>query len=115
MAALTPEHQGINIEVVYALPDKQQLITMAVPSGTLAREAAVQAIRTHLITLAETDAVLDPNTIPLGVYGQIVADDYPMQAGDRLELYRPLQQDPKERRRQLADEKSSRNATRKTS
>ncbi len=38
----------------------------------------------------------------MGVYGQRCRDDYILADGDRLELYRPLQFDPKESRRRRA-------------
>jgi putative ubiquitin-RnfH superfamily antitoxin RatB of RatAB toxin-antitoxin module len=39
---------------------------------------------------------------PLGVFGRVVADDYGVQAGDRVEIYRPLEREPREARRELA-------------
>ena len=39
---------------------------------------------------------------PLGVFGKTVADDYVLQAGERVEIYRPLLIDPKENRRRRA-------------
>ncbi|NDG93990.1 MAG: RnfH family protein [Gammaproteobacteria bacterium] len=38
----------------------------------------------------------------VGVWGERKALDYPLQAGDRIEFYRPLQFDPKEARRARA-------------
>ena len=41
---------------------------------------------------------------PLGIFGRVVVDPegYALQAGDRIELYRPLLADPKEVRKQRA-------------
>ena len=93
---------AVNIEVVYALADEQQLIQLTVEPGTGAREALILVLAQNLVTLTDTDARRTPNVMALGVYGLIVADDYVMQEGDRLEIYRPLLQDPMERRRQVA-------------
>jgi putative ubiquitin-RnfH superfamily antitoxin RatB of RatAB toxin-antitoxin module len=40
----------------------------------------------------------------LGIFSRKVGPDYIMRAGDRLEIYRPLVADPKEIRRQRAEE-----------
>lgn len=85
----------VEIEVVYAAEDRQVLRVVAVPSGTSLR-AAVQAsgIATQFpgVVLAEC---------PLGIFGKVVADPEvrAVQAGDRIEIYRPLLADPKEVRR----------------
>ena len=44
---------------------------------------------------------LDIDSCPLGVFGKVVADaeTRSVQAGDRIEIYRPLLADPKEVRR----------------
>ena len=85
----------VEIEVVYAAEDRQILQVVTVPSGTSLR-AAVQAsgIAAQFpgVALAEC---------PLGIFGKVVADPEgrAVQAGDRIEIYRPLQADPKEVRR----------------
>jgi len=89
----------ISIQVVLAMPEKQQIIEFTVQVGTSAREAALQAEKHGLITV---DTGIDIATVALGVYGEIVDDAYVLGSNDRLELYRPLQQDPKELRRQRA-------------
>ena len=45
---------------------------------------------------------IDARDCPLGVFGVAVADDHCLQEGDRLEIYRPLENDPLETRRRLA-------------
>ena len=86
----------IDIEVVYALPSKQRLISLQVEEGTTAREAVLQA------GLAEEFPDLRLTDCPLGVFGQVRSDAYCLKAGDRVELYRPLMRDPRDVRRQLA-------------
>lgn len=92
----------ITIEVVYAQADEQQLITVSVERGTHARAALIKVLDQALVHLVGSDALLAPQDIPIGVYGLIVEDEYMLKEGDRLEIYRPLVQDPMERRRRVA-------------
>lgn len=90
----------LQIDVVLAYPEKQYLLTLAVPEGTVAREAVRLAVEQGLTGLATVD--VDPLQAPLGIYGECVEDTYVVQANDRVEIYRPLKQDPKELRRKRA-------------
>ncbi|WLI00435.1 RnfH family protein [Pseudomonas simiae] len=85
----------VEIEVVYAAVDHQVLLAVTVPAGTSLR-AAVQASG-----IAAQFPGLDLADCPLGIFGKVVADAEvrSVQAGDRIELYRPLLADPKEVRR----------------
>ena len=89
----------ITIQVVLAMPDSQQLCEFDVPAGTTARQAALLSVNQGLSVQA---AGIDINLVPLGVYAERVEDDHVLQHQDRVELYRPLQQDPKELRRRRA-------------
>ena len=85
----------VEIEVVYAAVDRQVLLAVAVPAGTRLR-AAVQ-----LSGIATQFPELDLAGCALGIFGKVVAgaDVRTVQAGDRIEIYRPLLADPKEVRR----------------
>lgn len=85
----------VEIEVVYAAVDRQLLLAVAVPVGTSLR-AAVQSSG-----IAAQFPELDLAGCALGIFGKAVADaDVRLvQAGDRIEIYRPLLADPKEVRR----------------
>ncbi|QQD27157.1 RnfH family protein [Pseudomonas simiae] len=85
----------VEIEVVYAAVDHQVLLAVTVPAGTSLR-AAVQASG-----IAAQFPGLDLAGCPLGIFGKVVADAEvrSVQAGDRIEIYRPLLADPKEVRR----------------
>ncbi len=83
----------MNVEVVYALPDHQQLISIKVPAGTNAREAL------RLSGLGDDFPELDVENCPLGVFAQEVSADYLLVEGDRVEIYRPLEVDPRTARR----------------
>lgn len=90
------EDETIEIEVVYALPEQQKLLRLKVPAGTQARDAL------RLSGIANDFPELDVNSCPLGVFGKAVASDYELVEGDRVEIYRPLVNDPRETRRELA-------------
>lgn len=85
----------VEIEVVYAGVDRQVLLAVAVAPGTSLR-AAVQ-----VSGIAAQFPELNLADCPLGIFGKIVADAEvrAVQAGDRIEIYRPLLADPKEVRR----------------
>jgi putative ubiquitin-RnfH superfamily antitoxin RatB of RatAB toxin-antitoxin module len=85
----------IEIEVVYAAVDRQVLLTLTVPVGTSVRAALLGS------ALAGEFPELDLANCPVGIFGKVVADPEhrSVQAGDRIEIYRPLLADPKEVRR----------------
>ena len=90
----------IDIQVVLAMPDRQYRAELTVAVGTLAREAVKLALAADFASQGSID--IDPLTAPLGVFSELVDDNYALNDGDRVEIYRPLQQDPKELRRQRA-------------
>ena len=47
---------------------------------------------------------LDLDDCKLGIWGQVVADDAVLAHGDRVEIYRPLVNDPRQARMRLAAE-----------
>ncbi|MGV8887439.1 MAG: RnfH family protein [Pseudomonas sp.] len=85
----------IDVEVVYAAIDRQVLLSVTVPAGTTVRAALLKS------GVGEAFAELDLADCPVGIFGKVVADpdNHPVQAGDRIEIYRPLLADPKEVRR----------------
>ncbi|PNB75640.1 RnfH family protein [Pseudomonas sp. GW456-E7] len=85
----------IEIEVVYAAVDRQVLLTVVVPAGTSVRAALLRS------AVAKEFPELDLTHCPVGIFGKVVADpeSRAVQAGDRIEIYRPLLADPKEVRR----------------
>ena len=97
----------IPVEVAYALPDKQAILPLEVDPGTTAMEAAVKSG----ITGPFPDLVLEG--AKLGIFGKAVKPDHPLQAGDRVEIYRPLIVDPKEVRKKRAAEARQRRADEK--
>lgn len=86
----------IAVQVAYALPESQRVYAVSVPDGATVSDA-IQASG----VLADHPA-LDLGAHRIGVFGKAVAADRPVRDGDRVEIYRPLQADPKEARRRRA-------------
>lgn len=96
----------IQVEVAYALPDKQRIVRLDVPSGT----TALQAVSMSQLDEVFEELVIGPD-INLGVWGKAVTGDSVLAAGDRVEIYRPLLVDPKEvRKARAARAKAAREA-----
>lgn len=89
------------IEVAYALPEQQVLLTLDVKQGTTAEEA----IKLSGILQQFTDIDLSKNKI--GIFGKVVNLDEVLRDKDRVEIYRPLIADPKESRRRRAEKKEA--------
>lgn len=87
---------GVPVEVAFALPDRQVVIPLRVPVGS----DAGQAIRESGILRRFPEIDLAQHRI--GVFGRLCSLERVLEAGDRVEIYRPLKADPKEVRRQLA-------------
>ncbi len=85
----------VEIEVVYAAVDRQVLLRVAVPAGFTLRAALLNS------GIGAQFPELDLANCPLGIFGKVVTDpdSRAVQAGDRIEIYRPLLADPKEVRR----------------
>ncbi len=86
----------IQVEVVYALPNVQNLLTVNVPEGTTAQQAV------ELSGLP--DQYPEIANLKLGIFGRLVKPDTVLREKDRVEIYRPLIADPKEVRRKRAEE-----------
>lgn len=88
--------ETIVVEVVYARPDHQDLVTVTLPAGGTVADA--------LARVADRGPFsdLDLAGMPVGVFGDRVERSRQLVAGDRVELYRPLVIDPREARRRRA-------------
>ena len=87
----------IQVEVAVAYPEVQQIFSLAVPLGTTAQEVVSGA------DLVKIFPELNVGTVPLSVWGKVVKPEYLLCDGDRVEVLRRLQIDPKEARRELAE------------
>ncbi len=90
--------ESINVEVAFALPEKQIIRTVNVDAGTTIGAAIVQSgIMMDFPDLELEDA-------KVGIFGKAAVMTTVLSDGDRVEIYRPLIADPKEVRRKRAAE-----------
>lgn len=81
----------INVEVAYALPEKQKIIALQVEEGTTFFAAA------ELSGICREFPGLELDGAKMGLFGKAVKDPKSevLKEGDRVEIYRPLLIDPK--------------------
>ena len=89
------------IEVVYALPKEQVLITLDVDQGTTVEQAVKQS------GVLEKYSEIDLTKNKVGIFGKVTKIEEVLRDKDRVEIYRPLIADPKESRRKRAEKKDS--------
>ena len=84
----------ISVEVVYALPGGADLAQVRLAAGATAADAirAAGTLERHP----------ELKNFSLGIFGSQTRADAVLKDGDRVEIYRPLQVDPKEARRRRA-------------
>jgi hypothetical protein len=90
---------AINVEVAYALPDRQSLLRLSVPEGTTV-EGAIE-----LSGIRDEYPGLEVGAI--GIFSQKTSLDQVLREGDRVEIYRPLVADPREMRKKRARNEKS--------
>lgn len=86
----------ITIEITYALPEKQTLLSLSVDESCTIKEA----IELSGILQIHPDINLEENKV--GVWYKTTKLDTTLNDGDRIEIYRPLIADPKEVRKKRA-------------
>ena len=86
----------ITIEVAYANPKKQIIITFQAPKNISVKEAIA------LSGIEKKFNEIDLTKNKLGIFGKITSLETKLKDKDRIEIYRPLIADPKEIRRKKA-------------
>jgi putative ubiquitin-RnfH superfamily antitoxin RatB of RatAB toxin-antitoxin module len=87
----------VAIEVIFAALEKQKVIQLEVPSGTLIHDA---------VRLSRIDSHFpgyDLSALPVGVWNEVKPRTYVVQSGDRVEVYRSLITNAKDARRRRAE------------
>jgi hypothetical protein len=84
------------VEVVYARPDGQTLLSLKVRAGATLREAI------EMSGVLALFPEVDLGKSRVGTFGRLRELSDAVEAGDRVEIYRELVADPKEARRQRA-------------
>ena len=90
------DNHKIRIEVVLAMPERQELVSLDVAEGTTIAEAI------EISGLPEQLKGIELDINSVGIFGQKTDPEQVLREGDRVEIYRPLIADPKEVRRQRA-------------
>ena len=88
--------QNIRVEVVYATPEQQELVSLEMCDGSTLADAIAES------GLAEKFDNFEVDPSRVGIFSQKSTLDRILRDGDRVEIYRPLIADPKEVRRQRA-------------
>ena len=86
----------IEVEVVFALAERQELVALVIAAGATVAEAIDQS------GIAKRFPEQDLSACALGIWGRLADSDHVLQGGDRVEIYRPLLIDPREARRRRA-------------
>lgn len=88
----------LNIEVCYALADKQEIVRLRLPEGATLGQAVEAS------GLLAKYPEIDTKKNKFGIYAKLSKTDATLRDHDRVEIYRPLIADPKEVRKQRAAE-----------
>ncbi len=86
------------VEVAYALPDKQSLISIEIKNGSTLKEAIEAS------GILETFEQIDLTRDRVGIFAKFASLDTILRDKDRVEIYRPLVADPKKARKDRAAE-----------
>ncbi|MEO0576032.1 MAG: RnfH family protein [Pseudomonadota bacterium] len=89
---------ALPVEVVYATQHKQRVIALEVAAGSSARDV----VRASDIAAVFPEAEIPQ--APLGIWGEACDDNTLVRAGDRVEIYRALPNDPRALRMRLVAE-----------
>lgn len=89
----------MRVEVAYALPNNQRIVTVEVPEGCTVYDAAVAS------GIANIFPDIDLESVPMGVFGKAVPKpkEEVLKENHRVEIYRPLIADPKASRAKRAE------------
>ncbi|MDR2015366.1 MAG: RnfH family protein [Azoarcus sp.] len=90
--------ESIKLEVTYAKPERQEVVTVKLSTGSTLQQAIEAS------GLLERYPEIDLAKAKIGVYGKLSRMDAVARDRDRVEIYRPLIADPKEVRKQRAAE-----------
>ena len=88
--------QVIVVEVVYVKPEQQKIVEIKITKGSSIEQAIIES--GMLLEYPE----IDLKKLEVGIFGKVLKKDHIIKSGDRIEIYRPLIQDPKEARRNRA-------------
>ncbi len=96
------------VEVAYALPDKQSLVSLEVEKGTTLKEAIEAS------GILDSFEQIDLTKDRVGIFSKFSTLDTVLREKDRVEIYRPLIADPKQVRKERAAEGKAMRGNKKT-
>ena len=96
------------VEVAYALPDKQSLVSLEVEKGTTLKEAIEAS------GILDSFEQIDLTKDRVGIFSKFATLDTVLREKDRVEIYRPLIADPKQVRKDRAAEGKAMRGNKKT-
>lgn len=88
----------LDIEIVYGLAQRQKLYSLKLEEGSSVHDALSK------IDIQQDFPNVDLSTAVVGIFGKVVKRETVLRNHDRIEIYRPLIADPKEARRQRAEQ-----------
>jgi putative ubiquitin-RnfH superfamily antitoxin RatB of RatAB toxin-antitoxin module len=94
-----PPDGAIDCVLAYAAPGLQLCIELRLPAGATVASACAAAQARLAMTMPEQASQVPWDEAECGIFGQPCSRSQRLQAGDRVELYRPLAVDPRESRR----------------
>lgn len=83
----------IEVTIVYALPEFQYIKKICIKSNSTVKDAI---LKSNFLSLVKNIQFYKNN---VGIYNKLVHLNTKIKNGDRIEIYRNLIKDPKERRR----------------
>ena len=86
----------IRIEIVYAHPQRYLVRSLRLAQGAVIADAL------GLVAADPEFLGIDLAGSALGIFGKVAHRDQPLKDGDRIEIYRPLAEEPKLARRNRA-------------
>ena len=90
----------LEVEVAYALLERQFLKAIKLERGATVREAIVAS------GVLNEFPQIDLESVSVGIFSKLITLDAPLSDGDRVEIYRPLLVSPTEARRLRARRKA---------
>ena len=93
----------IRVEIAFALPEQQEIVELRVRKGTTASELFEQSgLQRKFYGIDFSELRLGVFSRPLDGVERPLPTEYVLEENDRVEIYRPLEMDPKQARLQRA-------------
>ena len=91
----------IHVEIVHAQAQRSIAKSLKMTQGATIQDAL------RLAAADQDFQGVDLSNAPVGIFGKVVSRDQTLKDGDRIEIYRPLHDEPKLARRKRASRKAS--------